>query len=54
MAGHASAGVAHGRCGDPLVVALMMSPMSPDDRRGCSSFGGPVIPVALGFVESLQ
>lgn len=48
--GHASDGADHGKCGDLLVVALMMSPMSSDYRRSSSSVGGPVIPAALGVI----
>lgn len=48
--GHASDGVDHSKCGDLLVVALMMSPLSSDYRRSSSSFGGPVIPAALGVI----
>lgn len=44
VVGHASDGVDHGRCGDLLVVAWMMSPMSSDYRRGCSSLVAQLFP----------
>lgn len=48
--GHASDSVDHGQCGNLLVVALMVSPVSSDCRRNSSSFGGPVIPAAWGVI----